>query len=253
MTVTTLPTTELTKTRQQILAMVPPLRSEVDLLTVKTEEDYQTASALLTRILASKRWWLQGDPAGKWKGIDAIIKPFREGLDGLYELKNDGLKPHEVMEADVKSKMKDYKLAETKRLADEKEARDAEARRIQQEIDAKQARIDAAKTPKMREKLIGQQMEMQQAQKTVVSTRSAPVKAAGSAARTVKKPVIKDFLPFVMGIIALQDGRDDEEGVPLDLLQVNPVRLAQLWKENPDLVAQLPGVEIENDVVIAGR
>lgn len=253
MNVTTLlPTTELTKTRQQILAMVPPLRSEVDLLTVKTEEDYQTASTLLARILASKRWWLQGDQTGKWKGIDAIIKPFREGLDGLYDLKNDGLKPHELMEGDVKAKMREFKLAEQKRLTDERLAREKEERRLQQEIDAKQARIDAAKTAKMREKLIGQQMEMQQEQKTVTSTKTAPVKAVGSAARTVKKPVIKDFLPFVLGVIALQDGPDDET-VPLDLLQVNPIRLAQMWKNNPDLVAQLPGVDVIEDVIIAGR
>jgi hypothetical protein len=250
MTVTTLlPQTELAKTKQQILAVLPPLKAEVDLLTITTEEDYQKASGLLTRILASKRWWLQGDQTGgKWKGIDAIIKPFREGLDGLYDLKNDGLKPHEEMETDVKAKMKVFKLAEAKRLADEQAAREAEDRRLQAEIEKKQAKEQAAKTVQTRERLIGQRMELEEQQKTVVRTKAAPVRAAGSAARTIKKPVVTNFRAFIMGILALED-----ETITIDLLAVNEKSFGHLWLSNPELVAQLPGVEIQTDVVIAGR
>jgi hypothetical protein len=257
MTVATLiPQTELQKTKQQILTAVPPLRAEVDLLEVKTEEDYQKASALLTRILTSKRWWLHGDPTGKWKGIDAIIKPFREGLDGLYDLKNDGLKPHDDMEADVKAKMKIFKIADNKRIADEREAKEKEQRRLQQEIEAKQARVDAAKTPKMREKLIGQQMALQDEQKVVAKTKTVAVKAVGSSSRTVKKWVVSDLYAFVQGLIALHESDVSNETADLlsiELLQINDARMNALFKSNPDLVAQLPGIDVIEDVIIAGR
>jgi hypothetical protein len=251
MTVTTLlPATELTKTKQQILAILPPLKAEVSLLRVETEEDYQKADALLARIMQSKRWWVKGDAEGKWKGIDAIIRPFKEGLDGLYDLKNDGLKPHEQLEADVKHKMRQYKILEGQRIAAERQAQADEAARLQREIDAKQAKEDAAKTPKMRERLIGQRMELEQQHRAVEQQKPEPVKAARSAARTVRRPVVTDFVAFVTGITTLSQ---EEDGVPLDLLIVNTQRLALLWKENPELVAQLPGVEIQDDVVIAGR
>lgn len=251
---TLLPQTELTRTKQQILSTVPPLRAEVQLIQVETEDDYHRASVLLTRIQTSKRLWRKGDPSpdGKWKGIDAIIKPFKEGLDGLYTLRNDGDQPHDEMEEVIKEKMRLFKIAENKRIAEKQAARDAKEQQLQQEIADKQARVYAAKTPKMREKLIGQQMALEDQHKAVTKTKIVPVKAVGSAARTVKFPAVVDFMALVSGIVALY-AVGDTEGIPTDLLMVNPVRLAQMWKDSPDLVAQLPGVEIQEDVIIAGR
>lgn len=251
-----LPSTELARTKQQILSILPPLKSEVATLVIETEDDYQRADGLLTRIMTSKRFWLKGDPTGKWKGIDAIIKPFREGLDGLYDLKNDGLKPHTLMEADVKEKMRAFKIREVQEIAEANRVRDEAAAKLQREIDAKQSRVDAAKTPKMREKLMGQQMDLEQQRKSVTRETSAPVKAAGSATRRTRTPVVKDFYALVAGIIAINSvntSTDNETAIPIDLLQVNTARLMQLWKDNPELVAQLPGVEIEDDIIIAGR
>lgn len=246
------PTAELASTKKEIMLMLPPLRAEAHVLMVKTEGDYQKADGLLTRILTSKRWWLNGstEPNSKWRGIDAIIKPFREGLDGLYELKNEGLKPLEEMESAVKVKMRAFKVAEGQRLAEEKRQQQVAAAKIQREIHEKQERENAAKTVKMRERLISERMELESKQKEVQKTTLAPVKAARSSARTVKKPVIVDFAVFAAGILALSQG---EGGVPLDLITADLTRLARLYKDDPALVAQLPGVEIQDDVVIAGR
>lgn len=242
---------ELAKTRTTMLATLPPLQAEVQGLTVTTDEEYQYADHLLTRVRASRAWWLEGDPnpKSKWRGINQIIKPFYEGLQGLYELRTEGSKPHDEMEAYVKGQMKAFKVAEATRLAEERQAKYEEEVRLQKAIEDAKRKEDAAKTVQTRTNIIEKRMNLEQQKRDIEKEVPTAVKAARSSARTIRKPVVKDFIAFVTGIVALAD----DESVPLDLLMVNTTRLAQLWKDNPELVAQLPGIEIESEIVIAGR
>lgn len=242
------PQTELSMAQKQGLALIPPLQAESDLITVVTEDDYHHADLLLTRIRTAQSVWINGEPTKKWRGIQAIISPIYEGLQGLYELKNLVLKPLESMEESVKEKMKGYKKLEAQRLAEEKRVKAEAARKLQEKIDAEARKLAAAKTVQAKTAIVGRQMTMQAEQKAAKKDKPVAVKAAGSSSRTVKKPVVKDFEAFVRGILSLKD-----ETITLDLLQVNAAAFQQLWLAEPELMAQLPGVEIDTDIVIAGR
>lgn len=248
---TFVPQAELTTAQQQGLALIPPLKVEADSLIVKTEDQYHDADLILTRIRTAQRTWLEGTSDRKWRGINAIISPIYDGLQGLYDLKNLVLKPLEAMEGSVKDKMKGFKRLEAERIAEERRAKEREAQRLQAAIDEQNRKMAAAKSAPLKAKILGQQMELEQQQKALKKEKPIIVKAAGSAARTTKKPVVVDFGDFVSGIIALWDGENDS--IPLDLLIVNPVRLAQMWKDHPEIVAALPGIEIAEEIVIAGR
>lgn len=250
------PPSELASAQRQGLALIPPLQAETDLLKVVTEDDYHNADLLLTRIRAAQGSWLNGF-GPKWRGIQAIITPIYNGLQGLYELKNLVLKPLEEMEETVKGEMKGYKKMEAARIAKEKAEKAEAARKLQEKIDAEARKLSAAKTVQAKTAIIGRQVTMQAEQKAAKKDKPVAVKAAGSSSRTVKKPVIKDFEAFVRGVLALKEEGDAPTGegmsITLDLLQVNAATFQRLWLSDPDLMAMLPGVEIDEDIIIAGR
>lgn len=243
-----IPPTELASAQKQGLSLIPPLQAETDLLApITTEEEYHHADLLLTRIQAAQGSWLNGF-GPKWKGIQAIISPIYQGLQGLYELKNLVLKPLEEMEESVKGRMRDYKKLEAARIAKKKAEKAEAARKIQEKLDAEARKLAAAKTAQAKTAVVGRMMTLKTEQKEAKKDNPVAVKAAGSSSRTVKKPIVKDFEAFVRGVLALQD-----ETIRLDLLQVNADVFHRLWTSEPELMAQLPGVEIETDIVIAGR
>lgn len=245
------PQNELADAQRQGLSLIPPLQAETDLLKVDTEEDYHNADLLLTRIRTAKSTWLDGStaPAVKWRGIQAIIKPIYDGLQGLYELRSLVSTPLDKMEETVKEGMKGYKKLEAARVAKEKAVKAEEDRKRQAKIDAEALKLANAKTVQAKTAIVGRQMALQAEQKAAKKDKPVAVKAAGSSSRTTKKPVIKNFEEFVRGVLALKDG----DLITLDLLQVNPAQFQHLWLSEPELMAQLPGVEIESDIVIAGR
>ena len=240
---------DLTKVKEKMLLYVPPLRAAVDALAVGTPEEYHEADSLLTQIRLRRSLWLDGPEDDtnpkRWKGINAIIKPFYEGLQGLYELRNTGVKPFDEMEARVKKEMKTFKIREAEQLAAELKARELEQQRLQKEIEKKAKQEEAARTEQMREKIIAQRVQLEQSVQEMKKEKPPLVKGAGSSARTVKRWVISDLAAFVAGT---QDG-----SVPLSYVQPNKVAIEELWKSHPDVLAGLPGVTIEQDILIAGR
>lgn len=249
------PASDVAKARQEVLSLVPTLKAQVETLVIKTDEDYQEADLLLSQIRLGQHTWLEGpkvpNPKSKWRGINAIIAPIYEGLQGLYSLRNEGSAHFDEMEETTKAKMKAFKLVEKERVRLEEEVKRKEQERLQREQDKKAQQLAAAKTAPARERIIERQMEIKQEIKEVKKTKSVTVKAAGSTSRTVRKPLIDNFRVFAEGILQLTES-EDEAGL-MNLLEANQTALNSLWKEQPDLVESLPGVIIHEDIVIAGR
>ena len=259
-------TKETEKLRSEAVAVIDPVVSTASRSTIADTAGYGLADAFLKKIRAARKQI--EDKLGP------IIDPIRRGLDELYALKRELDRPLDAAEADIKSKMKAWQVAETRRIADEEaakrreearlrelaEAKAREEERLRREAEEAQRRADMARTRAAREKLEAEAAELRrQAEaeaakgrkldlraETVATTPiEAATKGASSAVRKVKKWRVVDFDLLVA---AVAKGK-----VPTEVLTTNDVAINAVFRDDPDAVAAWPGIETYDDVVIAGR
>lgn len=229
---------QLAKRKQEGLKLVMPLTEAVQALTVADASGYQEADALLARVRTARKTW-----ADK---MEPIIRPIRQGLDNLYALNREVDKPLAQLEEMVKDEMKRFKLEEARQLRAADEEREKEQARIQAEIDAKAKAELSAKTKPMKERLAAARQALEtKLEDTLLTPVQQPVRADSSSTRPVKKWRIKDLEAFVAGVV--------EGTVPLVYIHVNEVGMNRLFKDFPDSVKAMPGVEVYDDVQIVGR
>lgn len=236
------PKAELMQTQAQILTALPSLAHEVETLRVVTAADYEAADRLLGRIRGSRGIW---KPI--WERIqERAITPIRQGLEELYQMNRDVEKPHDLMEAAVKAKMKAFKQKELADAQAAERARIAEEDRLKRLAEEAQRKLDQARTPQMRGKLTAQVQQTQQ-QVATVQQQVAPVPVRGhdSTTRVKRRPKVRDIYRFCQAIA--------EGDIPTDCILLVQSKLDEYFKEDPATVTGWPGVVIEDDIQIVGR
>ncbi len=236
----------LIKQRQQGLTILSPLKSSVTALTVKTAQDYEGASTLLSRIKGAKESWL-----GR---INPIIEPIRAGLDLLYGLRKDIVDPLDELELSVKKSMKEFKVEEACQIAAAAEVKAANERELARQAAEKEERESRAKTQQLRDRLAGQRAELEQKLATSQATAApTPIKVSGSGSRTVRKWRVNPRNPAAM--LALLDYIMGYKAEDLTaLVSIDSTQMDAYFKLcKPDVGEWLPGIEVYDDINITGR
>lgn len=230
------------ETKAKVLAVLPTLTQEVNELTVTDEASYQYADALLGRIITSRKVW-----APVWQRImEKTVQPIRSGLENLYAMNREIEKPHDALEEKVKKVMKAFKLREQQQITEATRKRDEEAARLQREADEKLRQAQQARSPQLKGRLEAAAQRITEAATAVVE-QEQPQRVTGTASstRTKKIPSVPDRKPFLRCILSGE--------IPDDCWLIDATRLAQYYKENPEVVASWPGVSIIDDITIVGR
>lgn len=245
-TTTKSPTTTNTATGQLVIAPIPAVATKAILaarvsalaitqeildlakdLAVETEPQYHSADEILHKIKVAQKRLDQP--------FEDVIRPVRQGLDGVYAIRREVENPLIDLERTVKEKMRAYKLAEAERIRKE----EAERARVQREAEAAERRRVAA-LPK--EAPAEPQAEIVVLHPTPVM---APVRAASSSARTIKRWRVYDFEQVIECVkLGL---------APVEWLQINAVAVEKAFKLNPALIDEVSGMECYDDIQIAGR
>jgi uncharacterized membrane protein YqiK len=241
---TTTPKVNLDEARKEGQALMQAIHPEVQELTVRTDDDYLVADAILGRIKKARKTWTDR--------MEKVIRPIRQGLDELYALNRDVDKPLADLEEGVKGKMKAFKLEEARLLREADERKRQEEDRLRREAEEAQRKAEAAKTPQLRGRLEAQATRLV-AQAEVVSQQDTPepIRGTSSTTRPQKRVRIKDLVHFLQGIV---DGYVPEDCVnnPRVLDAMQPT-LNNYFKDDPVGMEAWPGVEVYDDVQIVGR
>jgi hypothetical protein len=219
--------------KQEALKLAQPLVDAVQVLSVTTEEEYQEADGILARVRSARKVW--GDR------LEKIIRPIRTGLDELYTLNREGDRPFQVLEDSIKAKMKDFKVAELRRI----QAAAAEEDRLKREAEEKARAAEAAKTPQMRGRLESQAAQLEQKAAAVAWSAPTPVAAVSSVTRQTKGWRIKDEDAFYKGLA--------EGYIPRDVMDIKVGTMNRHLRDDPEGMEAWPGVEVFDDVQIVGR
>lgn len=224
-----------TKQRDEVLAVLPSLQTEAQELVVSDPDSYAYADSLLGRLGTMRRSW-----GIVWDRIqEKTIKPIRSGLDELYKMNREITEPLDALDSTVKGKMKAFKEKERLELARAKATQEEEERKIQRELDLKIAQENAAKTSAMRERLRVAREKVEEQLASVEASKPEEVRGVSSTTRT--KPAWR--------IVNMELFAAENHGLCL----VDTVRMNKLFKEHPETVAQMQGVEVFDDVSIVGR
>lgn len=236
----------LVKQRQQGLTILSPLKLAAKSLIVRTPEQYAEADSLLIRIKGAKKSWTER--------INPIIEPIRAGLDLLYGLRSDIVTPLEELEKQVKDSMKTFKVEEAKQLRMAEEVRAKELEDLRRAAIEKEAREAVARTKQLRERLAAQRAVLEQSLATKEQEAPPePIKAAGSGTRTTKKWRLNPDNPhafFDLLEYLLLDSHEDLTA----LVEINSTQMDAFFRlEKPNVGEWLPGIEVFEDITIAGR
>ncbi|MGH7184531.1 MAG: hypothetical protein ACREJN_21510 [Nitrospiraceae bacterium] len=236
------PTQTLIKTRAEGMSAISPLHPLAENLTITDSSDYSEADELLSRIMRAEKWW-----DGK---VTPIIDPFRKGLDLLYDLRNEFANPLKKDRELVKGKMVAFKTEERRQLRAAEEERQAEIARINKEAEEKLRKAEAAKTKPMKQKLTLQAAELTQTAITKeVEGPTQAVKGVYSSDRVRKIPRIVDMRKFLGAVMTGE--------IPGEVITINQTFLNECYKvgikAGEDIVSMWPGVEIVEEINIAGR
>lgn len=234
---------ELAKVQSDLTSATAPVLTIAQTITVTNGESYLQADDLLSHIRNAK--------AKVNEKMEPIIRPIRQGLDQLYALRRELEGPLDDAEKAVKRKMADWQVAERRRVELEQAERDRvqreETEKVQRRL-AEERRQEAerqlqANNVQAADEVLSQPLP----QVTVLTTPVRPVvRAQGSTARTVTKWRVTDFAALVCEVAV--------GNVPMEVLMVNEVEMNRLVREGQgQIVGEWPGVEVYQDVQIAGR
>lgn len=232
----------------KVQTQVVSLATEVEELAITDEDSYLYADTLLGRARAVKASW-----SPIWDRIqERVIKPQRAALEGLYELNRDIEQPATKIEQAVKAKMKAFKLEEARQLQASEDARQAAAQALIAEAQAKEAALQQAKTPAMRERLRAAVDNLTTRTEAVLMAETAtPVRGESSNTRRVEKARIKSLEEFI-GFLLDDSVYPPSYSFKADLLiMLNTAVQSRYTKDKS--VGILPGVEVYTDIDIVGR
>lgn len=247
----TMPTAgvNLQREHQRGLALVNPLVEQLSAITIEDEASYLQADALLGKIRNALKQW-----GTVWDMIqDRVVKPQREALDGVYSVNREVSGPMEKAEKLLKSKMKDYKDEEAKRIAQEIADRDAETDRLQQQIDDAKRREEMAKTPQARRVAQRQIVALDSTQQAVIENTPMAVQGSSSSTRTVKVPIVTNLQHLMM---ALSVGSLKAETALWDKIYESVqaiIKTEGKSQARKDEMMTWPGITIQDETQIVGR
>ena len=236
-------------------------------IVISDDKSYNLADAFLAKIRTARK-------SDVFARLRRIIDPIRAGLDELYAVERGIKEPLDEAEKHVKGKMRTWQLAEQERVRKEEEAqrrkqeeldrqeraRQREIERIEQEKADAERRAQEGRTRASRlqaqqeaDDLQRQQDEAAEAQRkadaiaaaTVAASIVQPVKAASSVVRKTSKVRVVDIVKLAEAV--------GKGLVPETMIQIDAVQLNLMLKNNREWVREWPGVEIYEDVEIAGR
>lgn len=231
--------------RDEGMALITPLKADIQALTViESDEQYQMADALFGRVKQARKQW-------KLRMYGTATKPgpiplIRRGLDDLYQLNRDVDGPLAQLEAAIEQPMKQFMLAKFREQQEQERAKREAEEEAERTLQALLAKQDALKTPAAKERI---QEQINEAEQSYIDVVSQPVEdlpaAISSTAKAKKVPRVVDLSAFIKGIVS--------GDVPEDCVTVVASKLRDYFKEDPEAVAAMPGVVIEDDIQISGR
>jgi hypothetical protein len=251
--------TDTAHVRAQGLQLLTPLTQGVNTLRVITATDYLDADEWLGRVRnARAKWKAMLDP------ISAPIARMKADLKlaetGVKRLNAEVDEPLATLELRVKDAMRQFKLEEQRQLQAAREQEEREERERQRQLEEVRRKEEAAKTAPMRAKLADARAKLeaeQEAAATEVVDLNPIVKGASSSVRTSRKPRITDLGAFISAIAdyAPQAGIYRMGQPPLSMLtpEMFQSALTAMWRAQPGVVESWPGVEVIEDITIAGR
>lgn len=213
--------------RKEAGKVTSPLMRELEGIEIVDAESYQSADKFLGKCRAAIKIVDEK--------LDPIIEPIRKGLDKLYALKRELHEPLDDAVKAVKGKMAKWQLEEKrKRDEEEKKRREEEQRLVRLAEERERAGKSTAVVEKRLEAL------QEEAEKPV-----EVVRGKASSVRFVKKWRVTDLRKLVCAVADMD--------VPIEVLTVDARVMQEKFEENRPEVAAWPGVEMYEDVGIAGR
>jgi chromosome segregation ATPase len=243
-----IPDNDLIQTRKEGMALTLPIGRLVADLKITSDIEYAKADLALATIRQRRGEWLEktAKTRDSLKRAKAEIKEAEGGFKEVFEA-IDG--PMATAEGYVKDLMRDYKLAEARRIEAAEEEKRAAEDKLRAEIEAKQATETKAKSDSLKLKLAQQRAELEQrlANSRRAESIAKPVKAQSSTARTVRNYCITDMGKFIVHVAANLEKLGS-------LLELSPGQMEAFYRlEEPGIGEWMPGVEVYYDVVIANK
>lgn len=223
--------------------LVSPLKDAVEELTITSSEDYTGADELLAGIRRARKTWDEK--------MEPILSPLRSAKTAADALKREIDRPLEVLEGQVKEKMRDFKVQEAAEIAREQARIDAAQQKIQRQLEDASAKELAARTKQMRERLATKRQELEEQAEEVAAEAPVATKAAHSGVRMVPKwrcSGNKETPSLFIILMAILAGQIPPEVVMLDHSFINRQHL-----NDRTVMANWPGFELYDETVIVGR
>lgn len=229
---------ELAAVKREAATAAAFLVPKINALVIDSPIRYAEADSYLTKLRGVR---------AKFKGmVDDILKPLNQARNATLAMGHEVDDPLKAAEDRVRLGMQEFKRKELAAQRAEELKQQEEAQRLRVEASKKEAAESKARTEQMRQKLAAQREELETKADVIEATPIAPaVQVKGSGTRVTKKPVVKDLLQLLKGVV--------KGDVPIEVITVNIVDIRAYYRQMPDEVAQWPGVVIEEDVQIVGR
>lgn len=226
----------LVKTKGQRL--LTPLEEQVQGLVVKTEEDLTGADELLAGIRRARKQWADM--------IEPVLAPLREAKSAADALNREIDRPLGELEESVKGAIRLYRVEEQRQISEAKRLQDQEAERLREQINETATREQSARTKQMRERLALKREALEsQAEEQAEEPEPVAVTVTHSQTRKVKRWRLMDKAAALKAAAA--------GTIPSAVFEVSNSAMAICWRESPEVVAQWPGFEVYEDIIIAGR
>lgn len=234
------------KAKTELLKQMPDLTETVDALEIHSPADYTEADQILGMIQTARKDWNTRFYGGEAQGktYDPIIPPLRTSLDALYALVREVDKPLEKLETTVKALQTTYKRAELEASRETVRVEQARKDQIERDRQAAQDALEAARTPRQRMAATAQLETLDAAAEEPEESIEA-VQGEHSTTRTKRA---WRHVDMKLTLAAIKAGL-----IPLDVLQLDTVKVNTYYKEDAATVESWPGFEWFEDITIVGR
>lgn len=267
------PNPEMVKKRAEGMTLITPLTPKVLALHIQTNEDYLLADALLSEIKTKRAIWATKLDPIRIPLLKAIAE-LKLSLEGTKSLDAEVDGPMGELEATVKRHMVDFKIEEARQIRERQRLQDETAKVIREQAEQKRVAEQKAATPQMKARLAQARADLETQAQIVESQteETTPVRGVSSTVRTQQKvrvanvglflTALKAYAP-VSGVYRMaappltlltmhtkRDGEQVPEGSAIDKIEAE---ITKIFSTQPGVVASWPGVELFDDVIIAGR
>lgn len=220
-------TPELLKTKQEAKKQSAPLIEQAHQLQITDEDSYQIADSIRASLKAASKKWTDR--------LQLIIRPAYDTLQGLYNLRKEIVDPMDASADVVTNKMKEFKRLEAVRTRQEADAKTAKEAELRKKLEA----ATSIPVQRMMEKRI------EEVQNVIIT---APVVAASSSTRTVKKWKVDNMQKLVRAVADSQ--------VPIDILTLNSKVFEDYFRgddKDKTAISSWPGILVYDDIQIVSK